>query len=68
MSASYKFEQNMLGHDEFETVRVTHHPAIYELSSEDLHEAREKLRGMRDKERTLARQKRRELQIIVKKQ
>ena len=61
MSASYKYEQSMLGHDELEVIRVTHHPGIYDLSSADLHEARAQLRKMRDRERTLARQKRREV-------
>jgi len=61
MSESYKFEQSMLGHDEFETVRVTHHPGIYDLTSTDLRDIQTKLRKMRDRERTLARQKRREV-------
>ena len=61
MSASYKFEQSMLGHEEFETVRVTHHPAIYELAGKELRDLRVRLRKMRDRERTLARQKRREV-------
>jgi len=61
MSASYKFEQSMLGHDEFETIRVTHHPGIYDLTNKDLRGIRTKLRKMRDRERTLARQKRREM-------
>ncbi len=61
MSESYKFEQSMLGYNEFEKVRVTHHPAIYDLTNTDLRDIQIKLREMRDKERTLARQKRREV-------
>ena len=61
MSASYKFEQSVLGHDEFETIRVTHHPGIYDLTNTDLRDIQVKLRKMRDRERTLARQKRREV-------
>ncbi len=61
MSASCKFEQSLLGHDEFETIRVTHHPGIYDLTNTDLRDIQVKLRKMRDRERTLARQKRREV-------
>ena len=61
MSVTSKFERSLLSHDEYETVRITHHPAIYELGSDELHAVRVRLRGMRDKERTLARQKRREV-------
>ncbi len=55
MSASYKFEQSVLGHDEFETIRVTHHPGIYDLTNTDLRDIQVKLRKMRDRERTLER-------------
>lgn len=61
MSATCKFDRSLLSYDEYEMVRVTRHPAIYELSGDELHAARVRLRDMRDKERTLARQKRREL-------
>lgn len=61
MSDSYKFEQSMLSHDEFEVVRVTHHPGIYDLTDKELRDIRVNLRKMRDRERTLARQKRREV-------
>ncbi len=53
MSASCKFEQSLLGHDEFETIRVTHHPGIYDLTNTDLRDIQVKLRKMRDRERTL---------------
>jgi hypothetical protein len=41
-------------------VNQTHHPAIYQLSRAELEDLRKRLRGMRDHERTLARQKVRE--------
>jgi hypothetical protein len=55
-----KSERSLLSYDEYETVRVTHHPAIYDLDTEELHALRVRLRAMRNKERTLARQKSRE--------
>ena len=61
MSIPCKFERSLLGHEEYETVRVTHHPAIYDLSSNELQNVLVRLRQLRDKERTLARQKQREV-------
>ena len=61
MSAPCKFERSLLSHDEYEAVRVTHHPTIYDLDNAQLREVNLRLREMRDKERTLARQKRREM-------
>ena len=61
MSVPCKFERSLLSHDEHETVRVTHHPAIYDLDGTQLQVTQTRLRTMRDKERTLARQKRREM-------
>jgi hypothetical protein len=58
MSVSCKFERSLLSHEEHETIRVTHHPAIYEHDAEGLKTLRVRLRQMRDKERTLTRQKR----------
>ena len=60
MSTSYKFERSILSHDEGETIRVTHHPEIYQHDAEGLRTLRVRLRQMRDKERTLTRQKQRE--------
>lgn len=60
MTTSSKFERQVLSQDEFETVRVTHHPAIYELDAKELQAVRVRLREMRGKARTLARQKVRE--------
>ena len=61
MSMSCKRERSLLSHEEHETVRVTHHPAIYEHDVEGLQALRVRLRQLRGKERTLARQKKREV-------
>ena len=58
---SCKRERSLLSHEEHETVRVTHHPAIYEHDADGLQALRVRLRQLRDKERTLARQKQREV-------
>ena len=60
MSVPCKFERSLLSHEEHETIRLTHHPAIYEVEAAELEAMRPRLRKMRDKERTLGRQKRRE--------
>ncbi len=60
MSVPCKFERSLLSHEENETVRLTHHPAIYEVEVVELEAMRPRLRKMRDKERTLGRHKRRE--------
>lgn len=61
MSVQIKFERSLLSHDEFEVIRLSHYPGIEDVSGQDLHTARVRLRDMRDKERTHARQKRREV-------
>ena len=61
MSLPCKFEHSLLSHDEYETIRLTHHPAIYDVEPAELEAMRSRLRKMRDKERTLSRQKRREV-------
>jgi hypothetical protein len=61
MSMSCKRERSLLSHEEHEIVRATHHPAIYEYDAERLQALRARLRQMRQKEQTLARQKRREV-------
>lgn len=60
MSISLKSERSLLNHDEYQAVLATHHPAIYQLDGKALHDTRVRMRTLRDKERTLARQKRRE--------
>jgi hypothetical protein len=61
MSVPCKFERSLLSHEEYETIRLTHHRAIYEVEVAELEAMRPRLRKMRDKERTLGRQKRREV-------
>src|SRR5215831_18432843 len=61
MSLPCKSERSRLSHDEFELVRVTHHPAIYELSPDQLRALKVRLREQRNMARALARQKQREL-------
>ncbi len=53
MSIPCKFERSILSHEEHETIRLTHHPAIYEVEMTELEAMRPRLRRMRDKERTL---------------
>jgi hypothetical protein len=60
MSVPCKLERSLLSHEEYETVRLTHHPAVYDVEVAELEAMRPRLRKMRDKERTLGRQKRRE--------
>jgi hypothetical protein len=60
MSIPCKFERSILSHDEHEVVLRSHHPQIYESGLDDLKALRQRLRDMRDKERTLAQAKRRE--------
>ena len=61
MSINNRRELSLLNHDEGELIRTSHHPAIAQLDAKDLAETRKRLRAMRDKERTLARQKVREV-------
>jgi hypothetical protein len=58
MSVTRKFERSLLNHEEDETIRVTHHPEIYEHDVEGLQALRVRLRQMRDKERSPRRQAR----------
>jgi len=60
MSIPCKFERSVLSYDEHEIVLRSHHPAIYDAGLDDLKALRQRLRDMRDKERTLAREKRRQ--------
>jgi hypothetical protein len=60
MSIPCKFERSILSHDEYELVLRSHHPGIYDVGLDDLKALRHRLREMRDRERTLAREKRRE--------
>ena len=60
MSIPCKFERSILSHDEYEIILRSHHPGIYDAQLDDLRALRQRLRDMRSRERTLARQKRRE--------
>ena len=59
MSIPCKFERSILSYDEHEIVLRSHHPEIYDAALDDLKALRQRLREMRDKERTLARANRR---------
>jgi hypothetical protein len=61
MSTACKAERSQISHEEFETIRLTHHPAIYDLTGEELRGLKVRLREQRDKARTLARQRQREI-------
>jgi hypothetical protein len=60
MAIPCKFERSLLSHDEYETIRLTHHPAIYDVELAELEAMRPRLRKLHDKERTFERQRRRE--------
>ncbi|MBR0899791.1 hypothetical protein JQ616_32970 [Bradyrhizobium tropiciagri] len=60
MSVACKFERSILSHEEYETIRLTHHPAIYDVEVAELEAMRPRLRQMRAKERTVSRHKQRE--------
>jgi hypothetical protein len=60
MPVPCKFERSLLSHEEYETIRLTHHPVIYDAEVAELEAMRSRLRNMRDKEGTLNRQRRRE--------
>lgn len=60
MSTSSKAEARLLSHEDQQLVGRTHHPAIYENTREELQDLRQRLRGLRDRERTLLHQKARE--------
>src|ERR1700731_399659 len=59
MSIPCKFERSILSYDEHEIILRSHHPEIYDAGLDDLEALRRRLRDMRDKERTLARENRR---------
>ena len=60
MSIPCKFERSILSYDEHAIILRSHHPEIYDAELDDLKALRQRLRDMRDKEKTLARAKRRE--------
>jgi hypothetical protein len=61
LSISCKSERALLSHEEFEMVRTTHHPAIYDLDGKELRGLKGRMRQQRDKARGLTRHKQREM-------
>lgn len=61
MSYSNKDEQSLLSQEEYEAVKSAHHPAIYSLDRDGLRSLALRLESYRDKAKTFARQKRREI-------
>lgn len=59
MSIAGRAERSLISRDEYEVVRLTHHPEIYDVSDDDLSSTRKRLRDLHAKERTLAWEKRR---------
>lgn len=60
MSIACKFERSLLSHEEYAVIKGSHHPELYDRNLKDLLSLQNQLRQMRDKERTLSRQKQRE--------
>ena len=61
MGATVKAEKRILSSAEFDAVSRSHHPAIGELSQDELAELAKRLRDYRGKARDVARQQRREM-------
>jgi len=59
MSIPCKFERSILSYDEHEIILRSHHPEIYDAGLDDLKTLRQRLRDIRNKERTLASENRR---------
>ena len=47
MSVPCKFERSLLSNDDYETIRITHHPAIYDVEPAELEAIRSRLRKLR---------------------
>ncbi|MCP2082234.1 UNVERIFIED_ORG: hypothetical protein J2W74_003420 [Methylorubrum zatmanii] len=61
MSLSIKAERTLVMHDEFEMLAQTHHPALHSISDDALSDAQRRIRDLRAKERTFARDLRRSI-------
>ena len=48
MSVPCKFERSLLSHEEYEAIRLTHHPAISDVEVAQLEAIQPRLRKMRD--------------------
>src|SRR5262245_30971967 len=60
MSIPCRFERSVLSYDEHGVILRSNHPEIYEAGLDELKALRQRLRGMREKESTLAHAKQRE--------
>lgn len=60
MAFSNKDERSLLSHDEYEVIKSSHHPAIYDLDKDALRNLAQRLEAFRDKEKTFSRHKQRE--------
>jgi hypothetical protein len=60
MAISCKLERSLVSHEEYGVIQTSHHPEIYTLDLSGLEKLRGRLKQMRNKEQTLARQKQRE--------
>ena len=61
MTIPCKFERSIISHGEHEIILQSHYPGIYDIGLEDLKALRQRLRDLRNRERTFARAKRREV-------
>src|SRR5580700_286033 len=61
MSIPCKFERSVLSFEEHQLVSRSHHPEIYESGVDDLEALRQQLRDLRNKTRTQALARRREV-------
>lgn len=60
MAISCQHERSLVSHEEYGAIQRSHHPEIYALDLSELRELQTRVRGMRDKERTLMKQMQRE--------
>ncbi len=60
MAISCKRERSLVSHEEYDVIRTSHHPEIYDLNLPDLEKLRGRLKQMHDKEKTSGGQKQRE--------
>lgn len=61
MSLSCRSERSLLNHEEYSLVRKSHYPDILDAELDEIQKTRDQIKQMRDKERTLAFHKRREV-------
>jgi hypothetical protein len=60
MTIPCKRERSLVSHEEYDLIRNSHHPEIYDLDLAAMRALQSRLRQMRDKERSLKSQKQRE--------